>query len=47
MQAALQHLNWLIDNGAEYPDAHARTVSLFGCDGDELQTAYDKQWSAA
>lgn len=47
MNAALDHLNWLIDHGVEYPDAYARTVSLFGCDGDELQVAYDKQWSAA
>lgn len=44
MNAALEHLNWLIDHGAEYPEAHYRTVTLFGCDADELQAAYDQQF---
>ena len=44
MGAALNHLNYLIDNGAEYPEAHTRTVLLFGCDGDALQSAYDHQF---
>lgn len=46
MKAALAHLNWLIDSGVEYPDAHYRTTALFGCDADALQAAYDQQFTA-
>lgn len=46
MNTALAHLNYLIDSGVEYPDAHHRTATLFGCDGDALQAAYDQQFTA-
>lgn len=47
MDAALNHLNWLIDQGVEYPDAHYRAVDFFGCDATALQAEYDQQFTHA
>lgn len=46
MNTALNHLNDLINDGIEYPDAHYTTTTLFGCDSDALQAAYDQQFTA-
>lgn len=45
MDAALNYLNRLIDQGVEYPEAHYRAFDLFGCDADALQAAYDHQFT--
>lgn len=45
MKAALEHLNWLIDNGVEFPDAAYRTATLFKINQQELEQEYDRQYS--
>jgi hypothetical protein len=40
---ALETLNNLIGKGWEYPDAHAKAVTLHKVDADELAAAYDNQ----
>jgi len=38
---ALEHLNGLIADGVEYPDAEYLTAKRFRVDADELREAYD------
>ena len=45
MNAALNYLNRLIDQGVEYPEAHYRAVDLYGCDADALQVEYHQQFT--
>ena len=46
MKAALEHLNWLIDNGVEFPDAAYRAATLFQIKQQELEQEYDRDCSA-
>lgn len=46
MKAAIEHLNWLIDNGIEFPDAAYRTATLFKISQQELEQEYDRQCGA-
>lgn len=43
LDEALEHLNQLIDQGAEFPTAISRTLDRFDVDQEELTEAYDQQ----
>lgn len=43
LDAALQYLEELIEQGWEYPDAHPKAAMKFKVDADELQALYDNK----
>ena len=44
MNEALAHLNQLIKQGCEYPQAQYDTTVAFKVNADDLQVAYDEQF---
>ena len=42
---ALEHLNTLILNGGEYPDAIYKTTTAFNVNAQDLQDEYDRQFT--
>ena len=45
MKEALDYLNALIENGAEFPDAQDETCDKFKVSHDALREEYDRQFS--
>ncbi|WP_165391010.1 hypothetical protein [Pseudoduganella lutea] len=41
VEAALEHLQRLIEDGWEYPDAHPKVALAYNVGADALQAAYD------